>query len=236
MAFPYFYEPGVKPTDPVYTLSDESSKHAVQVLRMRAGSRLVLANGKGDLLTATVAEADKKRCTVQVTEVVHRDAGSRTIRMGISLLKNAGRLEWFLEKATEIGIHEIIPLVCQRTEKQHFRYERMQHILVSAMLQSEQAWLPVLQPPTAFKQVVSDAAAAQKLIAHCEEQTKHNIPSLKLAQDVLLLIGPEGDFTPDEIQLALQSDYLPVTLGTTRLRTETAGVVAAALLANNYNH
>lgn len=236
MALPYFYEPGITVTDAVYTLSEESSKHAIQVLRMRAGDELVLANGHGGLLTAAVVQPDKKHCTVQVRQTSQQPAPSRSVRMGISLLKNAGRLEWFLEKATEIGVQEIVPLLCHRTEKQHFRYDRMQHIVVSAMLQSGQAWLPVLQQPLPFEQVVHNFQAAQKLIAHCEQQPKQAIPRLQLPNDVLLLIGPEGDFTPEEIQQALQQNYLPVTLGSTRLRTETAGVVAATLLVHNCNH
>ena len=137
-----------------------------------------------------------------------------------------------MEKATEIGVSEIIPLLCERTERLNFRYDRMNAILIAAMLQSQQVWLPVLQMPTVFEAIVLESVYAQKLIAHCEEEKKNAIKDLHLTNDIQILIGPEGDFSPEEIQKALNKNYQPVTLGNTRLRTETAGVVAANLLMN----
>jgi 16S rRNA (uracil1498-N3)-methyltransferase len=153
----------------------------------------------------------------------------------MALLKNASRYEWFLEKATEIGVTGIIPLLSDRTEKQHFRQDRMQNILVSALLQSQQTWLPVLYPPTRVEEVIRQAKQEQRLIAHClEEGERRSLAKLVHSTDAmteqLILIGPEGDFTKPEIAGALEHGFLPVTLGETRLRTETAGVAAAALM------
>lgn len=232
MSFPYFFEEDINGATAQYELSEESRKHVVQVLRMREGETIQLTDGKGHLHTGIIRVADKKQCLVHITASEYQEKQVRTVTIGISLLKNASRIEWFLEKATETGISTIIPLLCKRTERQHFRYDRMRTILVSAMLQSRQVWLPALQQPAEFETVVAQQTAAQKLIAHCEEMQKSNITRLNMAQDVLILIGPEGDFTPSEIEQALQKGYEPVSLGSTRLRTETAGIVAAALLVN----
>lgn len=232
MSFPYFFEEALAAGVPQYELSEESRKHVVQVLRMREGETIQLTDGKGHLHTAVIRVADKKQCLVHITASEFLERPVRSVAIGISLLKNASRTEWFLEKATETGISEIIPLLCKRTERQHFRYDRMRTILISAMLQSRQVWLPVLHQPTELEQVLQQQTAAQILIAHCEEMQKSTVTQLNVAQDVLILIGPEGDFTPSEIEQALQKGYTPVSLGSTRLRTETAGVVAAALLVN----
>ena len=160
---------------------------------------------------------------------------TRKVSIAISLIKNTSRFEWFLEKATEIGVAEIVPLICNRTERQHFRYDRMKGILVSAMLQSQQCWLPVLHEPVLFEKHIEQSSKDEsgfRMIAHCLETKKQSITQTEIAQHtkLQLLIGPEGDFTENEIQLALSNQFAAVSLGETRLRTETAGVVAAALL------
>jgi 16S rRNA (uracil1498-N3)-methyltransferase len=160
---------------------------------------------------------------------------TRKISIAISLLKNTNRFEWFLEKATEIGISEIIPLICERTEKERFRYDRMQGICISAMLQSQQTWLPVLQEPGKFESFVTQQFEnCSKYIAHCmDEESKTQLHrQISKSSDQLICIGPEGDFTKTEIELALQHHFIPVSLGETRLRTETAAVVAATLLSH----
>jgi 16S rRNA (uracil1498-N3)-methyltransferase len=230
--YPYFFEPDIAAGTSFFSLSEESRKHAVQVLRMRGGETLQMTDGKGNLFTAVIREAGKKSCEVHVTGHEYFEKPIRNVAIGISLLKNASRIEWFLEKVTEMGVSHIIPLLCKRTERQHFRFDRMQQIVISAMLQSRQVWLPLLENPVEAEQVIQRNNTTQKLIAHCEEQQKTNLPALKMAQDVLILIGPEGDFTTSEIEQALQQGFTPVSLGLTRLRTETAGVVAAALLVN----
>ncbi|RXK81877.1 RsmE family RNA methyltransferase [Filimonas effusa] len=229
---PYFFEPDIIPGVSVYELSEESRKHIVQVLRMREGEAVMLTDGKGHWFAANIKAADKKTCQVQINGSGFSEKPLRKVAVGISLLKNANRIEWFLEKATEMGVSEIIPLLCKRTERQHFRFDRLQHILISAMLQSQQLWLPILHEPIAYPEAIGRFSYSQKLIAHCETFQKSNISQLKMAQDVLILIGPEGDFTSSEITEALQHGFEPVSLGVTRLRTETAGVVAAALLVN----
>jgi 16S rRNA (uracil1498-N3)-methyltransferase len=232
MSLPYFYEPGVLPNAKHHTLSEESVKHAIQVLRMKAGEALQLTDGKGHSYTAIIKDIDKRSCTVAINSVQFIEKQQRNVAIGISLLKNASRFEWFLEKATEIGVSEIIPLLCQRTERQHFRFDRMQGILVSAMLQSQQVWLPLLHMPEKVTEVIEKSTHQQKLIAHCEPEEKKELGATTILDNVLMLIGPEGDFSPDEIKKALLLSFFPVALGNTRLRTETAGVVAAALMKN----
>ena len=155
----------------------------------------------------------------------------KSITIAISLVKNASRFEWFLEKATEIGVTTIIPLLCQRTEKQHFRTERMNGIVISAMLQSKQVWLPELKNPTPFKETVTQSDEKSKFIAHCEtDKEKLQLTTIKKEESSIILIGPEGDFSPEEISLAKINHFIPVALGETRLRTETAGMVATTIL------
>ncbi len=233
MQLPYFYEPTINASNALFTLSEETSKHCIQVLRMKADEQLQLTDGKGNLFTAFIVQPDKKHCTVNITETSNFKPPTLNLSIAISLLKNTTRFEWFLEKATEIGISEIVPLICKRTERQHFRFDRMNNILVAAMLQSRQTYLPVMPEPIAFADIFKTANHETKLIAHCEEDKKTAIQQLALSNNIQILIGPEGDFTPDEIQLALAQNYQPVTLGNTRLRTETAGVVAATLLTNH---
>jgi len=229
---PYFYIHAYEKGQPEIVLDEDNSRHIVQVLRMAAGNPLLLTDGKGALLKGMILDAHKKKCIVQVQASDYQPAPEKKTCIAISLLKNASRFEWFLEKATEIGIGRIVPLLCERTEKQHFRQDRMQNILISAMLQSQQAWLPDLGGPTPFAHIVERAEQQQRFIAHCLEEERISLADIPLAPGPtpIILIGPEGDFSRNEIELALQYKFLPVTLGRTRLRTETAGIVAATLL------
>ena len=232
MSFPYFYIPIYQPGHDLITLDEASSKHIVQVLRLKPGSPLQLTDGLGHLLTAVVEEDHKKKCMVRLKDIINSPARLRKISIGISLLKNTSRFEWFLEKAAEIGISEIIPLICERTEKQQFRYERMKSILVSAMLQSRQSWLPLLQEPVSFTKLRPPGGFAQKFIAHCMEGPKVSLADAANGNtdSQIILIGPEGDFTKQELEAATRDKFVAVELGETRLRAETAGVVAATLL------
>ena len=214
----------------IITLNEETSKHVVQVLRMKPAEKLELTDGAGSLLTAEIVDDHKKKCTVKVIESKSVAKKNQEVCIGISLIKNNSRFEWFLEKATEIGVTEIVPLLCARTEKQHFRYERMKQIIISAMMQSKQVWLPVLHQPTDITKIISSSSNETKLIAHCEDEMKTPLANFRKGRSTQIIIGPEGDFTKEEISSALQNSYSPVTLGETRLRTETAGVVAASLL------
>ena len=229
MDLPIFFVDTFSPSD-ILTLNEDTSKHVVQVLRMKVGEKLQLTDGAGTLLSAEILDEHKKKCTVKIIDKKVVGRKPQQVSIAISLLKNASRFEWFLEKATEIGVTEIVPLLCERTEKQHFRYDRMKHILISAMMQSKQVWLPVLQQPSPVSGILPVSAYQQKLVAHCEEEMKYSITDFRKHTNVQVLIGPEGDFTRDEITFALDNQYQPVTLGETRLRAETAGVVAAAVL------
>lgn len=212
------------------TLSEETSKHIVRVLRMQPGEKLHLTDGAGNVNTAEIIDQHKKKATVRLIDKAFIPQKAAKISIGISLLKNSSRFEWFLEKATEIGVTEIHPLLCERTERQHFRFDRMKHILISAMLQSKQFWLPVLHEPTDVTKVITNAQYSTKLIAHCRNETKNPVTNFTKQPSVQILIGPEGDFTKEEIALAINNNFEAVTLGENRLRTETAGVVAAGIL------
>lgn len=232
---PFFYINKYDASQKQIVLDEDTSKHIVQVLRMKKQEKLNLTDGRGNLLTAEIIDGHKKHCEVKITGSRFASHDPRKITIAISLLKNSNRFEWFLEKATEIGIHEIVPLICKRTEKQKFREDRMQNILISAMLQSQQCWLPVLHQPIDFELVFRQEEmihTSQKFIAHCIEEEKRNLADLvnETLSSQVILIGPEGDFTNEEVQLAIHNHFDAVSLGDTRLRAETAGVVAAAIL------
>lgn len=236
MPLPFFYIEPLTTIENTVVLNEENSKHAVQVLRMQSGEKLNLTDGAGNIYAAEIEDAHKKKCAVRITGITTEKLPAQKVCIAISPVKNNSRFEWFLEKATEMGVTEIIPLMCARTEKQHFRYDRMRGILISAMLQSQQAWLPSLHEPVKFDDYIKSTAESkqQKFIAHCTKEKKTSLKTLvveseKSAGDSLILIGPEGDFTADEITLAFHADFIPVALGNTRLRTETAGLVAATL-------
>ncbi|HMU45328.1 MAG TPA: RsmE family RNA methyltransferase [Chitinophagaceae bacterium] len=232
MALPFFYINSFNGEEFI-TLDEDTSRHIVQVLRMDAGEQLNLTDGKGTIWASEISEPHKKNCQVKVISSSYKDPALRNVTIAISLLKNTNRFEWFLEKATEIGISEIIPLICERTEKEKFRWDRMNTICISAMLQSQQCWLPVLHEPIQFGDLVMrQFDTTERFIAHCEEGDKKPLPHIQITKSSnhLIVIGPEGDFTKEEIDLALQNNFSPVSLGENRLRTETAGVVAATLL------
>jgi 16S rRNA (uracil1498-N3)-methyltransferase len=236
MPLPFFYTEPVAAAQSIVVLNEENSKHAVQVLRMENGEQLKLTDGLGNLYTAEISDAHKKKCTVNILERNFEDAPATRVSIAVSPIKNNSRFEWFLEKATEIGVTEIIPLLCSRTEKQHFRYDRMNGILISALLQSQQVWLPKLHEPVKYEKYIDSLGnkVVQKFIAHCEADQKTSLRDLLSTNQPInqstILIGPEGDFTKEEIALALQNNFVPVALGDTRLRTETAALVAATLL------
>ena len=229
MDLPIFFLENYINTD-ILTLNEDTSKHVVQVLRMKPLEKLQLTDGAGNLLTAEVMDDHKKKCTVRVIQKQFITKKKAEISIGMALLKNAGRFEWFLEKATEIGVTEIIPLLTDRTEKQHFKFDRTRQILISAMMQSKQVWLPMLHSPTDVSKVISTSNYETKLIAHCEEEQKAVVTDFRKKESIQILIGPEGDFSKEEITTAKEQFFVPVTLGDTRLRTETAGIVAATIL------
>jgi 16S rRNA (uracil1498-N3)-methyltransferase len=238
MSVPFFYVSAIESQGAFQTLTEDASRHIVQVLRMVNGERLRLTDGKGTIAETEISDDHKKKCVVQIREIFLQERPAARHTIAISLLKNNTRFEWFLEKATELGISQIIPLICSRTEKQHFRSDRMQSIVISAMLQSQQSWLTELTSPMAFTSFVDQYLSRNEtsngyrtFIAHCEEGQKKSLLSQEFINihRKMILIGPEGDFTREEIQLATGHKSIPIELGATRLRTETAGVIAATL-------
>jgi len=233
VALPFFYKEDITSTQKTVVLDEDTSKHVVQVLRMKVGEALKLTNGKGDTFTCEITDDHRKRCEVKISATHFEERSTSKQIIAVSPLKNNSRFEWFLEKATEIGITGIIPLICERTEKSLVKMDRLKGILISAMLQSQQAWLPVLNEPAKFNDCIKwmkEETGCQLLIAHCEEDQKADLAGIDIANNAVILIGPEGDFTPAEIAMALANDFEPVSLGDTRLRTETAAMVAAVLL------
>lgn len=230
MQLPYFFEENI-PASGNFNLSETSSRHIVQVLRMQGGDFINITNGNGAIVTCKITTANKKHCEVSLGEFQVTNPPKQKICIAISPIKNTNRFEWFLEKATEIGVSEILPVLCSRTEKTHLKKERLHQIMVSAMLQSQQSWMPHLKEPVNFLDLVNSETTGIKLIAHCLNSGKKHISSFaKKEHPKLVLIGPEGDFTEKEISTALENNFESVNLGETRLRTETAGIVAAVLL------
>jgi 16S rRNA (uracil1498-N3)-methyltransferase len=229
MNLPFFFVNNLN--DKRIVLDEDTSKHIINVLRMQKGEEILLTDGKGKKAKALIVDDNRKKCVVEISSIETEQERKNKVAIGISLIKNSSRFEWFLEKATEIGVSEIIPLICARTEKEKFRFDRMQNILISAMLQSQQSWLPILHEPTEFEKAIH-LSFEQKFIAHCEETNKQSLSSQQTNSSTsqLILIGPEGDFTHEEIESAIENNFIPVSLVNTRLRTETAGIVAAVLL------
>ncbi|MFM7710647.1 MAG: RsmE family RNA methyltransferase [Ferruginibacter sp.] len=231
MDTPRFFIEQMPDSGTLADLPEEAARHAVQSLRMQPGEALLLCNGCGRLAEAVITETNKRRCGVRVGTIHWIDPPVRRVVMAVSPLKQAARFEWFLEKATELGVQAIVPILCSRTEKTKLRTDRLRAILISAMIQSQQAWLPELREPVSFMSFVANCPSDQKLIAHCEAAAeKKQLAQLSSHDKVCMLIGPEGDFTSDEIASAINNGFQPVTLGDNRLRTETAALSAAVWL------
>ena len=231
MAHLFFFEENLPGTSQ-FILSEESSKHIVQVLRMEEKDEIVITNGSGRIVSAQILVADKKKTTVKILHETLIAPPEYKITLAVSLIKNSNRFEWLIEKATEIGVSAIIPIMCKRTEKTHFRHERMKSIAISAMLQSGQAWLPQISLPVKINEVLNSEDYQHKFIAHCIKEEKKNLNEIIVDKNAsrIILIGPEGDFTEEEVRDAIQQNFVAVALGDNRLRTETAGLVAAVLL------
>lgn len=221
-----FYTPDI--AGRTYTLDESESKHCVRVLRLEQGDGLVLVDGRGGLFQAQVEEPNPKRCAVRiVSEKQNYGARRFSVQVAIAPTKNIDRIEWFLEKATEIGIERVIPLLCHHSERKEIKADRLEKVMVAAMKQSLKAYLPQLDAMTKFSAVVKQPFDGQKFIAHCEEQHRELLKDVVVpGKNYLILIGPEGDFSPEEIELAVENGFQPVSLGESRLRTETAALVA----------
>ena len=223
-----FYAPEIYGNN--YALNETESKHCIKVLRMTAGFPVKLIDGKGNLFEGVISDPDPKKCVVTITKTFENfEKRDYKLHIAISPLKNFERFEWFVEKSVEIGIDEITPLICHRTEKQSVKTERVEKIIISAMKQSLKALGTVLNPPRSFNEFISAPSNSVKMIAHCNESFNNRVSIsqvCKKGDNVVILIGPEGDFTDLEIDAAIRSGYLPIHLGKSRLRTETAGICA----------
>lgn len=225
-----FYVPNISGAKVI--LNETESKHAVKVLRLQTGSVVQVIDGKGGFYEAEIANAHPKKCELKITHA-EKDFGKRNFRVHIAIAptKNNDRFEWFLEKCTEIGIDEITPLLCEHSERKVVKPERLEKILVSAIKQSLKAYLPKLNPLTPFSEIIKNTTYSKKYIAHCYEGEKIHLKNMPVTnKDVLILIGPEGDFSPEEVELAKRQGFEEISLGTARLRTETAGVVACHIV------
>lgn len=222
-----FYNPNINETTENFSFDKEESKHIIKVLRKKDTDILYVTNGLGLLFKTEITLASDNKCTVQILSVEKTEPSKFQLHLAVAPTKMNDRYEWFLEKATEIGIHEITPIICDRSERKVVNKERFEKILLTAMKQSNVLFLPKLNEAITFKEFVKQKNTGLQLIAHCEETDKKSLKSvLKPNENVTLLIGPEGDFSEKEIVLALERNYIPVSLGNTRLRTETAAVVA----------
>jgi 16S rRNA (uracil1498-N3)-methyltransferase len=212
-------------------LTGDDARHCYRVLRLGPGDVIRVTNGLGKLASARIVLNDSNQCIAELSEIEVVKPLSFNIHIGISPLKNVDRFEWFIEKATEIGVTSITPLISTRTERVSIKVERLEKIIVSAVKQSGEYWKPLLRPAENFNTFLEKFPEACRFIAYCEDKPPmHLARACKDTGDVVLLIGPEGDFTPDEIALALEKQYKMVSLGEKRLRTETAGVVALNII------
>ncbi len=228
-----FYFPDIADT---LTLGEEDSKHCVKVLRMGEGDTIEVVDGNGTLYTCRITMAHPKRCAVEVTERMQQPPhwGHRIV-LGVAPTKNLDRIEWLVEKCVEMGVDRIIPLRCHNSERTVLKTERLKKIMVSAMKQSLKATLPLLDEMTPVAQVLAEPFEGTRCIAYCDEQLPREqrltlTGVYRPGQDVMVLIGPEGDFSPEEVQAARDAGFMPVTLGESRLRTETAGMMAVAAI------
>lgn len=222
-----FYTPDIGSNE--YVLNDEESRHCVKVLRLGIGAVVNLIDGKGSLYTAQISSETKKYVTLKILEVTHEyNKRNHHLHIAIAPTKNIDRLEWFLEKATEIGIDEITPIICDRSERKIVKEDRLVKIITSAVKQSLQAYHPILHSQESLIDFLKRPNYSTKMIAHCiDSEPRAYISQIAVpGQNYTILIGPEGDFSPEEIALALHNEYKPLSLGNTRLRTETAGLQA----------
>ncbi|WP_426430587.1 16S rRNA (uracil(1498)-N(3))-methyltransferase [Winogradskyella sp. HB-48] len=227
-----FYNPNISEKDTTFNFDKDESRHIVKVLRKKTGDLLHITNGYGWLFEAELTFVDTKHCTVKILTQKLQPKRNFNLHLAVAPTKMNDRYEWFLEKATEIGIEEITPIICDNSERKVVKLERFEKIIQSAIKQSLQCYLPKLNMPISFKDFVDTSFSANKFIAHCEETDKKSLKSqLEANKDTVILIGPEGDFSVKEIEMALAAQYIPVTLGNTRLRTETAAIAACHSVA-----
>lgn len=223
-----FYHPDANESDTFIVLNKEESNHLIKVNRKQEGDTVYITNGKGLLLTTEISLASSAKCQVKIVNLQKQEPTNYRLHLAVAPTKMNERFEWFLEKATEIGVHEVTPIICNQSERRIVKTERFQKIIESAMKQSLHYFMPVLNEPISFANFVKKEFEGQKFIAHCENSIEKKSFKNEIVpnKNIVIMIGPEGDFSANEIQQALDQKFIAVSLGNTRLRTETAAVVA----------
>lgn len=226
-----FYNPVLKEGDSRFTFDSGESKHIAKVLRKNVGDELQITNGQGFFFDGKIIDNSSKNCVVEIYKTTKIFPTKHRLHMAVAPTKMNDRFEWFLEKATEIGIHEITPIICARSERKTVKQERMQRVVQAAMKQSFQAYLPKINDAITLDDFLEQTSSDLLFIAHCEKTERFELKR-RIAPDneITILIGPEGDFSPKEIKNAQSKGYLPISMGQTRLRTETAAIVACTIV------
>lgn len=222
-----FYNPNLKPGTSEVVFDKKESGHIVKVLRKVTNDKLFITNGEGSLFEAEIIQANPNKCKAEIiTETFHQPSDFH-LHMAVAPTKSNDRYEWFLEKATELGVHQISPIICEHSERRRVKLNRFERIIESAVKQSLQYYFPKLEAPQSFSDFIKQDFPGDKFIAHCEDGDKDFLHSkLSPKKQVTILIGPEGDFSPSEIQMAEEAGFKPISLGKNRLRTETAAIAA----------
>ena len=223
-----FYTPDLNAKHHTYLLSEEESKHCIKVLRLSIEDEVILIDGRGGWFTGKIIDSHPKRTIISITSSIFNfQKRNHYLHIAIAPTKNIDRFEWFLEKSTEMGIDEITPIICAHSERREVKIERLGKRITAAVKQSLKAYHPILNEPILFADFVSENKDCQKFIAHCFEDEKSYLSNLiEKHGRYTILIGPEGDFSPNEIEIALLSEYMPISLGEARLRTETAALAS----------
>lgn len=231
-----FYNPRLDSSVSQFTFSEEESKHITKVLRKKEGDILNITNGKGYWFEAKIISADMKKCTAEIFDTTKIHPTKHWLHMAVAPTKLNDRFEWFLEKATEIGVNEITPIICERSERKTIKIERMRKVVQAGMKQSLQTYLPKLNEAITYKEFMAETDEGLHFIAHCQDGEKVDLKRrVAPDKDVTILIGPEGDFSKSEIELAYEKGFLPISLGRNRLRTETAAIVACTIVTTINN-
>lgn len=228
-----FYATQINNTE--ITLDENDSRHAVKSLRLSYGEPLEIVDGRGNVFSTEIISAHHKKCICKIIDVTQEDSLPYSLHMAVAPTKNIDRFEWFLEKATELGISEITPILCSNSERRSIKPERLERIMISAMKQSLKATKPILNPLTTISEFISQEKEGVKLMAHCEKGEKTILSKIENTHKAFtILIGPEGDFTPSEILDASEGGFKAISLGSSRLRTETAALFSVAIVYNNF--
>lgn len=232
-----FYNPELKENDQEIVFDKKESKHIIKVLRKTINDKLLITNGKGFLFKSEITDSNHNKCKAKIIEKTYFPPSDFHLHIAIAPTKKNDRFEWFLEKSTEMGIHQITPIICEHSERRKVNLDRFNRIIQSAMKQSLQYYIPKLEKPVSFNEFISKEINGNKFIAHCEESAKDFLQhKIKPKTEIVILIGPEGDFSSSEIQEAIATGFEPISLGKNRLRTETAAIAAChtVYLANQF--